>query len=335
MPYAPPAMPAYTEQKVTAYKAVVKTREVKRDVMRMVTKDIQEPYTYWECVATTTPEKRVDTIHKLVTKEVPVSYTVSVPVVTQEKRKVTVMTNVSKEVPFTHTVCVPVVTQEKRKVTVMTNVSKEVPYTYTACVPVVTRQKVKQTVMTCVQEEVVRQIPVCRMASVQCVDPCTGCVYTVCRPVTEMQTIKGMVSRWVPTEREVEADVTTWKHEERKGTRLVWECVPQEREVLVNVCTWQQQERKGTRLVCETVPEKREYTVNVVRYQNVEKKGTRTRRVCEWVKETVPVTETYTEWVAYETTVQVPTFAPGCYVSYGAPDCGRSRGGLFGRLCRR
>ena len=56
--------------------------------------------------------------------------------------------------------------------------------------------------------------------------------------------------------------------------------------------------------VAELAP--REVTVNVVSYKPVERTGTRKRVVCETVRETVQVPETYCVMVPYTKTVRVP-----------------------------
>jgi hypothetical protein len=90
------------------------------------------------------------------------------------------------------------------------------------------------------------------------------------------------------------------------------------------------------------VQKTREYTVDVTRYNPVEKEGKRKRVICEWVTETVPVTETYYERVPFTTTVRVPIYTGvgPCTVYYdGGAGCasghGGHRGSLFGRFrCR-
>jgi hypothetical protein len=107
----------------------------------------------------------------------------------------------------------------------------------------------------------------------------------------------------------VTVNVCRYETQQRTGTRTVYETVPQTQEVTVNVCRYEAQQRTGTRTVCETVPQTREVTVNVVSYQPVERKGTRKQLTCEWVTESVPVAECYTEMVPYTMTVNVPV---GC-----------------------
>src|SRR5262245_57620975 len=100
--------PAYEERTVTAYRCEVKTRTVERTIHRLVTKEVEVPYTWTEMVAETTPQKRTETYYTTVTKEVPYTYMVSVPVTTPEKRTITEHVCVTKEVPYTYTVNVPV-----------------------------------------------------------------------------------------------------------------------------------------------------------------------------------------------------------------------------------
>ena len=160
-----PCAVAWEEREVTCYRVETRTRNVEREVRRPVTKEVEVPYTWTELVSVSTPEKRT------------VQY----------------CETITKEVPYTYMACVPVVTPEKRTVMTCKIVTKEVPYTYTVCIPVVTPEKRKVITYNCITEQVPCQVAVCRTVPCEVVDPCTGCCYTVCRRVTEMQTVMKSV----------------------------------------------------------------------------------------------------------------------------------------------
>jgi hypothetical protein len=273
----------YVEQQVTAYRAECRVKEVEVTVNRMVSRVVEENYKYTENVLVSAPEKRTVTVNVCQTREVPYTYNVIVPTTVQEKRTVTTYQCQTRTVPVTVNVCVPVWGQEKRTVT-----------TY-ACVP----------------QEVERQVPVCRMVASECVDPCTGCARTVCRPVTEWQTVKQTVMTRVPQTQEVTVNVCRYQTEQRTVNQMVSEVVPVTREVTVNVCKYQTEQRTATRLVSELVPQTREVTVNVCRWQAVERTGVSRRLVCEVVPQTVKQTVTEVVMVPYTTTVRVPVQACG------------------------
>jgi hypothetical protein len=279
-----PSGVACVEQTVTAYRPEIRTRVVNRQVQRLVTREVEESFTYTEMVTVSTPTKRTVTTYVPRTREVPYTYSVSVPVITPVKRTVTEY--VSR--------------------------TREVPYTYSVSVPVITPQKQIQTYYTCVPQEVICSVPVCRMVSCPVVDPCTGCVTMCSRPVVEMQAVKKVVMRSVAQTREVTVNVCRYEMQQRSGTRTVCEMIPQHREVTVNVCRYEMQQRSGTRTVCEMVAQSHEVTVNVLSCKPVERTGKRKRLVCDTVTETVPVTECYTVMVPYVCTVRVPACVPGC-----------------------
>ena len=106
----PCAAVAWEEREVEAYRVETKTRTVQREVRRLVSHEVEVPYTWCELVSVTTPEKRTVSYCDTVTREVPYTYTVCVPVYTPEKRTVMTCKTVTREVPYTYTVCVPVYT---------------------------------------------------------------------------------------------------------------------------------------------------------------------------------------------------------------------------------
>src|SRR5437868_11907683 len=85
----------------------------------------------------------------------------------------------TKQVPVEYTVCVPVWKDVMQTVTQYT--TKKVPIEYTECVPV--WKDVVQDVVTykSVPKTVTVNVTCCQMVPVCCVDPCTGCTYTVCQ----------------------------------------------------------------------------------------------------------------------------------------------------------
>lgn len=73
--------------------------------------------------------------------------------------------------------------------------------------------------------QVEREVTRCHMVPVTCVDPCTGCTYTVCRPSYSTHKVKV----------------------------IVYDCVKKEKDVMVKVCKYKQEEKtwKTTHTVCE------------------------------------------------------------------------------------
>jgi len=278
-PCAPCAMPVtWTEQQVQGFRLEMRTREVPTKVTRMVPKVVEEVVKYNVCEVVSTPEKRQVTTYKQVMKEVPYVYTVSVPVVTPTKQQVTTYKQVMKEVPYVYTVNVPVITPTKQQVT-----------TY-QCVP--------ETITTVVN--VARRVPTC------VIDPCTGCVRSICTTVCEAVPQTRTVMKPVPVTQEVVVNVCTYRAEERKGVRTVCEVVPVTQEVVVNVCTYRAEERKAVRSVCEVVPVMQEVVVNVCRTVMTERSAKVQRTICVPVVETVNVRECYYERVPYTYTIRVP-----------------------------
>jgi len=288
---APSAAPcAYTEQQVQGFRLEMRTKVVPTQVTRMVPKTVEEVVKYTECQMVTTPTKQQVTTYQQVSKQVPYTYTVSVPVMTPTKQQVTTYQQVTKQVPYTYTVSVPVVTPTKQQVT-----------TY-QCVP--------ETISTVVN--VARRVPTC------VVDPCTGCVHTVCTTICEA----------VPQ------------------TCTVMKRVPVTQEVVVNVTSYRTEERKGVRTVCEVVPVTQEVVVNVCRPVMTEKTAKVQRTICVPVPETVNVTQCYYERVPYTYTIRVPVpcqpvaqpYVPcaevPCGTTAGYNNCGGSGGHGHGRVVR-
>jgi len=198
------------------------------------------------------------------------------------------------KVPYTYYEIVTNVVPTKQYATVYRCVTEEQPYEYEVMVPQVTPRVIKQTFYTCVQQPVVTQVPVCQMVPTQCVDPCTGCAYTVCRPVTTVQNVTQYVSRMVASTR----------------------------DVTVNVCNYVPQKQKGTRLVSRMVSEKQEYTVNVVQCNRVERKGEAIQYVCDTVQEEVEQPVTTCQMVQERVRVRVPVCVPVAVAPCPPPPCG-------------
>lgn len=162
---------------------------------------------------------------------------------------------ITKEVPYTYNVCTPVVTPTKKLVNVCKIVTKEVPYTYTVMVPRTVQEKVLCTTYQCITEVVTKQVPVCKIVRVPCVDACGNCTY-VCQRVTEMQTVSCNVVKRVPVQTERIVNKTICEPVLQKGTKMVCEYVTVQQEVTVNVCTYKTDVVTAKRLVCEVVTEK-------------------------------------------------------------------------------
>jgi len=206
------------------------------------------------------------------------------PKYTTTKVKVKVYRQVTREkkVPYTYYETVTNVVPTKYTATVYECVTNKVPYEYDVMVPKVTPTVVEQTFYRCVQQPVVTQVPVCRMVPTQCVDPCTGCAYTVCRPVTVMQPVTQYVSR----------------------------LQPYTQKVTVNVCTYVPSRQKAFRLESSMVPKKVTYEVNVVQCNQVERKGVAVQYYCDTVEDTVEQPVTTCEMVQVRVRVRVPVCVP-------------------------
>jgi hypothetical protein len=275
---------AWVDQAVTKYRVEFRTQVVPVEVTKVVSKVVDEPYSYTELVPVTVPEKRTVTSFKCEPKQVPYTYTVDVPVVIPEKRTITTCQTVAKQVPYTYTVQVPVIIPEKRTVTTLVSVP----------------------------EEVVREVPVHKLTLVIVTDPCTGHHHLQLAHVNECKTVKSTVVHKVPVTKEILVNFTSFKTEERKGTRTVYESVPVTKEVIVNVTSHKPEVRTGTKTVLEKVAQTQEIAVNVTKYETVQKTGIKHRLVCETVKETVNVTRTHKELVPFTAVVKVPVRVSKC-----------------------
>jgi hypothetical protein len=120
----------------------------------------------------------------------------------------------------------PVWKEKEVKETVYKRVAREevVKHTCTVMEPQWREEKRTCTVYKRVAREVEREVTRCRYERVCCVDPCTGCTYTVRKPVTELRKVRCTVWDCVP--------------EHKDYTRKVKYCemVPYETTVKVAVC---------------------------------------------------------------------------------------------------
>src|SRR5262249_28890824 len=105
----------YVDQVMTGYRAETRTRTGNRSVSSVVTREVDEPYTWTEQVPVTVAEKRTRTVCRTVTKQVPYTFTVNVPYTVAQKQTRTVCRTVEKQVPYTWTEQVPVTTVQKQK----------------------------------------------------------------------------------------------------------------------------------------------------------------------------------------------------------------------------
>jgi hypothetical protein len=245
----------------------------------------------------------------------------------------------------TVTECVPVWTEEKRTCTVYHEVPRDVVSNVVECVPVWAEQKQMVTEYHQVPHQVTHQVTCTRMVPTCCVDPCTGCSFTVCRPECYTQNVTATVWECVPSQHEVtvkvchmtqqthqvhstvyecvpsqqEATVRVCHLEQRthQVKSTVYECVPSQQEATVKVCHMTQQTRQVHSTVYECVPSQQEYSVRVCHYQQQQKTVPVTRLVCEWKPEVVTRTVSYCTMVPYTTTVRVPVYTCG-----GCGGCG-------------
>lgn len=113
-------------------------------------------------------------------------------------------------------------------------------------VPELKDQKVTCEVMTRVPREVEREVQCCRMVSVPVTDPCTGCVYTCCRPEFFTQKVRC----------------------------VVYDCVPVRRDYIVKVCSYRTEERtvQCKRIVCDTREDKVSYKIRYCEMEAYEAK---------------------------------------------------------------
>lgn len=212
-----------------------------------------------------------------------------------EKVPMTVTRCVLKEVvePVEYTVCKMEVRTENVPTTVTRCVIKEVAETvnYTVLVPKMVTVKQKQTYCVAVPKTVERDVVTCRYVPVACVDPCTGCSYTSCRPETVVQKVSCTVYETQLATRDV--DVQVCQYEKQTRTATVKRCVPEYIQDKVTV----------TRSYCVAVPQTVKTTVK--------------RCVPEYIKENVTVERRYCVSVPHQVTVRVPV----C-VGYSSDCCG-------------
>jgi len=101
--------------------------------------------------------------------------------------------------------------------TVFRPIPREVQREYktTVMVPVYRDEKQTRLVPSYVPREVEREVAYCQMVPTTCIDPCTGCPVTVCKPQTVVQKYKMTVYDCVPKSVEVTVRVCSYKSEER------------------------------------------------------------------------------------------------------------------------
>lgn len=137
----------------------------------------------------------------------------------------------------------PVMREKQLECVVNKVVPREVitPLTRTYMVP--ETKMVEKTIAVCklVPREVVKDVAVCVMVPTTCVDPCSGCSYTVCKPTTVIKQVRC----------------------------CVLDKVIEQKQVTVPVCTYKpvQETVQCKRIVCDVVPEK---VVRTVRYCELE-----------------------------------------------------------------
>ena len=328
----------WVEQTVTAYRTEWRTRQVPVEVSRPVERiEVKK-------------EKRTVIVPTWVTEKSTVSEVV--PTWVTEKSTVTEVVPTWVTEKRTERVVVPTWVREKQTVTEVVPTWVKEKQTVREVVPTVVKEKVNQTVWQAnwvkethyrnvcrpVTSVVNRPVVRCRMVSVACVDPCTGCAYTSCRPetyvenvpctvvnyVTEQQPIEVTVNRPRAVQQQVEVNVCRYVTQERPVEVMVCRHVTQSRPVEVMVCKHVTQERPVEYRVCKHVTQQRPVEYRVCKYvtqqrpveYQVCKHVSKTEDVnvsyvhTDWKKETVMRTEHYCERVPYQTTVRVPVCVP-------------------------
>jgi hypothetical protein len=276
----------WVEQVVTCYRTEMRERAVPVTVQRPVWHEVVTPYTT----------------------------TVRVPEYHNERRVATVYTSVPREVVRNVTLCrtVPITSMVKRWVTTYNRVPRQVTYNVTSCrmVPVTTNVQRMVTTYQRVPRQVTYNVTCCQLVPVTCVDPCTGCSHTVCRPQYSTQAVTATVWECVPATHAVTVPVTTYQAQPytQPVTTTVWECVPATQEVTVPVTTYQAQyyTQAVRSVVWECVPVQKEYWVPVCSYRPEQRTYQVRRMVCQITTETVLRREWYCQTVPYQTTVKVP-----------------------------
>jgi hypothetical protein len=114
---------------------------------------------------------------------------------------------------------------------VMKVVCKEIPIETkcTVMVPEWKEEKRQVTVCKLVSKEVEKEVTCTRYVAESVKDPCTGCLRTVCKPVTEVKKVKTTICERQEEVQEVMVKVCSYKPEVRvyKCTRVVAECTPE------------------------------------------------------------------------------------------------------------
>jgi hypothetical protein len=262
---------SWVDQVVTCYRSELRSRDVPCVIHRPVYHEVVTPYT---C-------------------------TVMVPEYHNEKRVATVLTSVPHEIVRNVTTCrnIPVWTNVAQWVTSYTSVPRQVTCTVTRCrsVPVWSNVTYWVTSYTSVPRQVTCNVTCCSLVPVSCVDPCTGCCFTVCRP--QFST--------VPV------------------TRTVWECVPVQKQVTVPVCHYRTEyyTQAVKSVVWQCVPVQKEYWVPVCTYRPVQQTYQSRHLVCEYTTETVWHKEWFCVAMPYQTTVKVPVCLPCAAPSTGWGGC--------------
>jgi hypothetical protein len=131
--------------------------------------------------------------------------------------------------------------------------TREVTDKHEATIMVPEYKDVKKTVTVMVPKpvEVVRDVCRCVVVPVCCVDPCTGCTYTVCHRQMVVEKVRYTVMQCVPEPREVTVRECSYKPEVKK-----W-------ETKHLVCEWVTTPEKRKEKYCEMVSYKTKVKVAV------------------------------------------------------------------------
>jgi hypothetical protein len=109
-------------------------------------------------------------------------------------------------------------------------------------VPVWSDQKQSCMVPTYKPKEIEQDVVRCRLVPVKFTDPCTGCVYTCCKPETYTEKVKCTIMECHWVKKEYTVKVCSWKPEEKTyDVRRVW-------------CEWKPEKVTYKQVYCVMVP---------------------------------------------------------------------------------
>src|SRR5262249_49796893 len=128
------------------------------------------------------------------------------------------------------------------------------------------KEKYYRYVCRPVTSVVSRPVVRCRMVPHTCVDPCTGCTYTTCRPETYVENVPCTVVNYVQERQPYEVTVNRPTPVKEMVDVQVCRYVSKKRDIEYQVCQYVPRKRDVTYQVCQYVPRKRDVTYQVCQY---------------------------------------------------------------------